>query len=78
MIALDCHPFSIVEDGGFISLIRQLEPRYTLPSRRYITEKVVTKIYMHEGEGFYSFKWCSTLQLYDRCVVNMCEKWIIA
>ena len=46
MIALDCHPFSIVDDEGFINLIRQLEPRYTIPSRKYIIEKVVMKIYM--------------------------------
>ena len=45
MIALDCHPFSVVEDEGFIRLVKELEPRYTLPSRRYFTENVVTKIY---------------------------------
>ena len=45
MIALDTHPFSIVEDQGFTRLIKELEPRYTLPSRRYFTENVVTKIY---------------------------------
>ena len=45
MVALDCHPFSIVEDKRFTRLIKELEPRYTLPSRRYFTENVVTKIY---------------------------------
>ena len=44
MIALDAHPFSIVEDQGFTRLIKELEPRYTLPSRRYFTENIVTKI----------------------------------
>ena len=45
MIALDTHPFSIVEDQGFTWLIKELEPRYTLPSRIYFTENIVTKIY---------------------------------
>ena len=44
MIALDTHPFSIVEDQGFTRLIKELEPRYTLPSRRYFTENIVTRI----------------------------------
>ena len=45
MIALDAHPFSMVEDQGFTCLIKELKPRYTLPSRKYFTENVVTKIY---------------------------------
>ena len=40
MIALDCHPFSLVEDEGFTRLLRELEPRYSLPSRRYFTENI--------------------------------------
>ncbi len=41
MVALDNQPFSIVEDSGFKALIKSLEPRYSLPSRRYITETVI-------------------------------------
>ena len=44
-MSLDCYPFSIVEDKGFTNLIKELEPRYTLSSRRYFTENIVTKIY---------------------------------
>ena len=44
MIALDCHPFSLVEDEGFTRL-RELEPRYSLPSRRYFTENIVTNLF---------------------------------
>jgi len=33
MIAIDCQPFSVVEDVGFTRLLKQLEPRYSLPSR---------------------------------------------
>ena len=41
IIALDCHPLSLVEDEGFTRLLKELEPRYSLPSRRYITENVI-------------------------------------
>ena len=41
MIVLDSQPFSIVEDPGFIRLVRELEPRYSLPSRKYVTEKIL-------------------------------------
>ena len=47
MIALDYHPFSIVDDVGFIRLLCSLEPRYmyVIPSRRYNTETVMPTIY---------------------------------
>ena len=35
MIAIDTQPFSVVENEGFTNLLRVLEPRYNLPSRRY-------------------------------------------
>ena len=44
MIALDNQPFSLVEDIGFQRLIQHLEPRYSLPSRKYITEVVIPRI----------------------------------
>ena len=45
MIAIDLQPFSIVEDVGFCRLIADLEPRYSLPSRRYLSEVVIPEIY---------------------------------
>lgn len=45
MIAIDLQPFSIVEDVGFCRLIADLEPRYYLPSRRYLSEVVIPEIY---------------------------------
>ena len=45
MICLDAQPFSIVEDSGFSQLVHELEPRYSLPSRKYITENILPKIY---------------------------------
>ena len=47
MIALDFQPFSVVDDRGFRSLLNVLEPRYILPSRRYITDTVLPQI--HKG-----------------------------
>ena len=45
MIAVDCHPFSIVDDPGFVRLLHSLEPRYTIPSRRCFTDNVLPKIH---------------------------------
>ena len=45
MIALDSQPFSIVDDAGFVSLLQSLEPRYSIPSRRYITDTVLPQIH---------------------------------
>ena len=44
MIAIDSQPIYIVEDPGFISFVKSLEPRYKIPSRKYFTEKVFLKI----------------------------------
>ncbi|XP_069395941.1 zinc finger BED domain-containing protein 4-like [Paralichthys olivaceus] len=45
MIALDDQPFSIVEDRGFRQLIEHIEPRYTLPSRRYFSDVSLPALY---------------------------------
>ena len=42
MMALDIQPFSAIEDTGFIRLVKVLEPRYTIPSRKYLIEKVLS------------------------------------
>lgn len=44
-IVLDDQPLLVVENVGFQCLIKHLEPRYTLPSRHYITEKVIPQMY---------------------------------
>ena len=41
MMALDYQPFSIDEDVGFTRLL----PCYALPSRRYMTETILPKLY---------------------------------
>jgi len=44
MVALDSQPFSIVEDSGFVSLLKEMEPRYTISSRKYVTETILPRI----------------------------------
>ena len=44
MIATDNQPFSVVHDTGFNRLIKTLEPRYVLPSRKYFSESIVPDI----------------------------------
>ena len=44
MIATDNQPFSVVHDTGFNRLIKTLEPRYVLPSRKYFSESIVSDI----------------------------------
>ena len=41
MIAKDLQPMSVVEDEGFRELIKGLDPRFTLPSRSLIREKLL-------------------------------------
>jgi len=38
MIAIDVQPLYIVEDPGFTSFVKSLEPRYKILSRKYFTE----------------------------------------
>lgn len=45
MIALDCQPFSIVEDIGFTRLMKLLKPNYDLPSRKYFTTKIIPDLH---------------------------------
>ena len=44
MLCLDFQPFSIVEDVGFIRLMKAIEPHYKLPSRKYMAETIIPSI----------------------------------
>ena len=46
MIAVDLQPFSVVEDPGFCRLMKELEPRYSLPSRRYFSDVIISSIHV--------------------------------
>jgi len=45
MIAVDNQPFTIVENVGFINLVKSLEPRYQIPSRKYFSNNIIPTIY---------------------------------
>ena len=44
MIAINTQPFSVVENEGFTNILSTLEPRYSLLSRKYVTETVLPRI----------------------------------
>ena len=45
IMALDCQPFSVVEDQGFVRLLNHLQPHYQLPSRKYFSSTTVPQLY---------------------------------
>ena len=45
MLTIDCQPISVVDNVGFIQVLKTLEPRYHCPSRKYFTETIIPKIY---------------------------------
>ena len=45
MIAVDLQPFSIVEDTGFVRLMKHTYLRYIVPSRKYFSEKIIPEMY---------------------------------
>ena len=45
MIALDCHTISIVDEQGFRNLIHHAKPNYPIPSRHFLTEKIIPCMY---------------------------------
>ncbi|XP_060768344.1 zinc finger BED domain-containing protein 4-like [Neoarius graeffei] len=44
-MALDDQPFSVVQDKGFVNLIKHLSPRYKLPSRRYFSDTALPELF---------------------------------
>lgn len=45
MIATDIQPFSVVDDAGFRELVQKLQPKYSIPSRKYFTDKMMPEMY---------------------------------
>jgi hypothetical protein len=50
-ICKDALPISLVENDGFRSLIRTLEPRYIMPSRKHLSKQVIPKLYGNVKES---------------------------
>uniref|UniRef100_A0A672JRG1 BED-type domain-containing protein n=1 Tax=Salarias fasciatus TaxID=181472 RepID=A0A672JRG1_SALFA len=44
-IAKDLRPYSVVENEGFICMLQTLEPRYAIPSRKFLSETAVPQLY---------------------------------
>ena len=55
MIALDCQPLSVVDNVGFIRVMNAAEPRYVLPSRKYITDRTIPQIHTRVQSYYYQF-----------------------
>lgn len=45
MIVVDNQPLNIVNDVGFVRLLNYLEPRYNIPSRKYISDTLIPEMY---------------------------------
>lgn len=48
MVAMDFQPFSIVEDKGFKKFTRALNPVYSIPSRKTLSQKMIPDLYQKE------------------------------
>jgi len=55
MIALDNQPFSMVDDIGFIHVMKVLEPRYIIPSRRNFAEVAIPDTFGQVKEAMGNF-----------------------
>ena len=51
MIATDMQPFSVVNDEGFVALVHELDPSYTLPSAKVLTQTVMPAAYAKAKES---------------------------
>ena len=52
MMALDCQPFSVVEDHGFVRLLNYLQPRYQVPGRKYFSSTMIPQLNeRHTGDN---------------------------
>ena len=44
-MALDAEPFALVEREGFKALMKEIAPKYPLPSRKYFSENIIPQLY---------------------------------
>ena len=45
MIAVDIQPYPLTSDFGFYRLIAKLCPNFSIPSKKYFTEKIIPDIF---------------------------------
>ena len=48
LITTDMQPISVVEDAGFRKLVKYLDPRYTMVSRKHLSKKLLPTRYHEE------------------------------
>ena len=51
MIATDMQPFSVVNDEGFVALVHELDPSYTLPSAKALIQTMMPAAYAKAKEN---------------------------
>ncbi|XP_041862941.1 E3 SUMO-protein ligase ZBED1-like [Melanotaenia boesemani] len=68
-ICKDLRPFSVVENDGFQSLVKLLEPRYVLPTRKHLSEVAISKLYEEVKNGV-----ATSLKLATRVALT-CDSW---
>ena len=77
----------MIEDVGFIRFVGALEPRYKVPSRKYVTESIIFKInYGVKQElrkrlhaPYYSFTtdaWSSCTNTATHSLLNLTAHWV--
>lgn len=53
-IARDFQPLNVVADRGFCNLLKKLDKRYKIPSRRTVTDKLIPELYREARERLQS------------------------
>jgi len=65
----DIRPYSVVENYGFHYMLNVLEPRYSIPSRKRMSEEIIPKLYIEVKQ-----KITRSLKTADRVALT-CDGW---
>ena len=86
MVALDCQPLSMVEDTGFLRMMKEIEPQYTVPSRKHITyvilPRIMNGIKMEVKKELSSVQWYSfttdiwSTEVSSDCLLSFTVHWL--
>lgn len=68
-ICKDIRPYCVVENDGFRNLIKTLEPRYVVPTRKHLSEVTVPNMYANVKESI-----AASLQAAERVALT-CDCW---
>ena len=45
VVVVDCQPFSIMEDEGFVHQVKELQPCYQIPSRKFFSTTLIPQMF---------------------------------